>query len=156
MTLESPLYEILLRTAIVYIVLAVIVRVMPKRVAGSLSPNDLIALVIVGGLTADAIAVGAESTPDLLLMVAVVFILDFAVNWLEYRFPRFRRVAQDSPTLIIHNGQVVRRNLGRELMTEEELSANLRLHGTEDIGEVKQAILEVDGHLSIVKNEPAQ
>lgn len=152
-TLEAPFWEIVIRATAVYLMLAVLLRVIPKRNAGSLSPNDLIALVVTGGLTADAISAGADSTPDLLLMVAVVFLWDFVLNWLEYHFPRFRRVAQDSPTLLIHDGRILERNLRRELMTEEELAATLRKQGISDIGNVKQAILEVDGQISTIEKE---
>jgi len=148
---EKPIWEILLRATAVYLILAVFVRILPKRNAGSLSPNDLIALVVIGGLTADAISVGAESTPDLLLMVGVVFAWDYGFNWLEYRSPRFRKIAQDSPTLLIYNGRILRENLRRELMTEEELAASLRKQGIDDPAKVKQAILEVDGHLSTIR-----
>lgn len=151
--LETPFWEIVLRTTTVYLVLALVLRIIPKRHAGSLSPNDLIALVIIGGLTADAIAVGAESTPDLLLMVGVVFSWDYIFNVLEYHFPRFRKIAQDSPTLLIHNGRILERNLRRELMTAEELAANLRKQGIPDIRRVKEAVLEVDGHISIIEND---
>lgn len=154
--LEAPLWEIVVRTTAVYLVLTIALRFIPKRHAGSLSPNDLIALVIIGGLTADAIAVGAASTLDLLLMVGVVFCLDYFVNWLEFHLPRFRQVSQDSPTLLIHNGRILEQNLRRELMTEEELVANLRKHGVQDVGRIKQAVLEVDGNISTIENDSDQ
>ncbi len=152
-TLESPLWEIVARASVVYLILAIILRVIPKRHMGSLSPNDLVAVVIIGGLTADAIAVGARSTPDLLLMVVVVFVLDYVLNWMEFHIPWFRPIAQDSPTLLIHNGELLRSNLRRELMTEGELAANLRKQGILDTGQIKQAVLEVDGQVSIVEFE---
>lgn len=150
---EVPVWETLLRATGVYLFLALALRIVPKRHAGDMSPNDLIALIIVAGLTADAIAVGSTSTPDLLLMIAAVFLWDHVFNVLEHRFPRFRRIAQDSPTLLIHNGVVLKRNLHRELMTEEELAATLRKKGIEDVAAVRQAVLEVDGHVSIIEQD---
>lgn len=150
---ETPVWEIVLRASVVYLLLALALRLLPKRHTGSLSPNDFIALVITGGITADAIAVGSQSTPDLLLMLGVIFLWDHIFNWLEFRFPRFRSVAQDTPTLLIHNGNVIKRNLARELMTEEELAATLRQHGILDTAEVQQAVLEVDGQISVIEKE---
>jgi uncharacterized membrane protein YcaP (DUF421 family) len=151
LTLEMPLWEIVARASAVYLATAVIMRLIPKRHTGNVSPNDLIALIIVGALAADAILGDAKSTLDILLMVAIILLWDYAFNVLEFYFPRFRQIAQDSPTLLIHNGRLLEKNLRREQLTEEELQASLRKQGIEDIGRVKQAILEVDGHISVIE-----
>jgi uncharacterized membrane protein YcaP (DUF421 family) len=123
---------------------------------GKLSPNDVIALVIVGDLAGHAIVGEAKAIPDVLLLVVVVIFWDYMFNLLEYYFPRLRRAAQDSPTLLIHNGYLLRENLRKEKLTEEELAANLRKYGVLDIGKVKQAVLETDGQISVVENEDNQ
>ena len=150
---QEPIWQIVLRASAVYVALAATLRFLPKRTTGSVSPNDFIALVIIGGLVADGIAVGADSTPDLLLMVATVLLWDYIFNLLEQHFPRFRRVTQDSPTLLIHNGRVLKDNLRKEMMTEEELAQNLRGRGLLDASEVKLAVLEPDGQVSIIKRD---
>ncbi len=61
-----------------------------------------------------------------------------------------RRRAQDTPTLLIYNGKLVEQNLRREKLTEEELWASLRRRGVLEIERVQQAVLEVDGEISVV------
>lgn len=61
-----------------------------------------------------------------------------------------RRRAQDTPTLLIYNGKLVEQNLRREKLTEEELWAGLRRRGVLEIERVQQAVLEVDGEISVV------
>jgi uncharacterized membrane protein YcaP (DUF421 family) len=156
LTLHSSLMEIALRGTAVYLAIAAIMRFIPKRQTGNVSPNDFIALVIVGSLAADAILADASNPLDILLMVAVVLIWDYLFNVLEYRFPWFRRVAQDSPTLLIHNGRVLERNLRQEQLTIEELKASLRKKGIDDLEQVKQAILEVDGEISVIQKTEAK
>lgn len=151
--LETPLWEIAARGTAVYLAIALVLRLMPKRHAGNLSPNDMIALVIVGSLSADAIMGGVKPLPDLLLMVLVVILWDYLFNLAEYHFPRFRGIAQDSPTLLIHNGVLLQDNLRKEKLTHQELAANLRKQGVSDITRVKQAVLEVDGHISVVEKD---
>lgn len=151
--LEMPLWEIAARAAIVYLAIALVIRFIPKRHTGNVSPNDLIALIIVGTLAADAILGQAKTLLDILLMAIVVLVLDYLCNVLEYYFPPFRKIAQDTPTLLIHNGQLLRRNLRHEKLTEQELMAALRKDGIEEIGQVKQAILEVDGHISVIRRD---
>lgn len=134
-----------------YLGTSAIMRLIPKRHTGNISPNDLIALVIVGSLAADAIIGDANGTLEILAMVAVVLMWDYLFNVLEFYFARFRRITQDSPTLLIHEGRVLGGNLRKEKLTREELEAALRKRGIEDIERVKHAILEVDGHISVVE-----
>lgn len=151
--LETPLWEIATRGTAVYLIIALVLRLSPKRHIGNVSPNDMIALIIVGTLVADAIVGSAKTATDILLMVMVVLFWDYLINIAEYYFPRARCFAQDSPTLLIHNGVLLHDNLRKEKLTEEELSAHLRKQGVIDIVEVKQAVLEVDGHISVIKKD---
>jgi uncharacterized membrane protein YcaP (DUF421 family) len=70
--LETPLWEIVARSTMVYFALAVVLRLMPKRQIGNLSPNDMIAVILIGTLAADGIMGEAKTITDLLLMVVVV------------------------------------------------------------------------------------
>lgn len=151
--LETPLWEIIARGTAVYVALAVVIRVIPKRQTGDLSDNDMIALVIVGALAADGILGDTTAILDVILMIVVVLLLDYFSNLLEYYFPRFRRIAQHAPTLLIHDGQLVKENLRKEKLTEQELVASLRKRGIDDLGRVKQAVLEADGHISVIEQE---
>lgn len=151
--LETSLWDVIVRGTAVYLVIALVLRLMPKRHAGNLSPNDTITLVIIGSLAADAIVGEAKTLPDLLLMALVILLWDYLFNLAEYHFPRFRKMAQDTPTLLIHDGVLLKDNLQKEKLTEQELAANLRRQGVSDVAGVKQAVLEVDGHISVIEKD---
>ena len=150
---EAPLWETVLRGTGVYLAVAALMRLTPKRQVGNVSPNDLIALVIIGQLAGTAILGGTQALPDVLLLVAVVLCLDYLFNLLEYFFPRFRRIAQDTPTLLVHNGKVLEGNLRKEKITEQELRSSLRKQGVLEMHRVKVAVLEADGQVSVVQTE---
>lgn len=150
---ETPIWEILVRGTVVYIILAVALRLIPKRQIGNIAPNDMIALVIIGALAADAIMGETKTLMDLLLMIFVIIFWDYISNAAEFYFPGFRKVAQHSPTLLIYNGEILKKNLRKEKITEQELLANLRLHGISNIDKVQQAVLEADGHISCIEKE---
>ena len=150
---DIPIWITVLRGTAIYLVLAVVLRLMPKRETGSISPNDMIGLVIVGNLAANAIAGAATAAADLMLLAAVVLAWSYILNLLEYYFPRWRTVAQDTPTLLIHNGEILKGNLRKEKLTEQELYANLRKNGVADTSKVLQAVLEVDGQISVVQKQ---
>ena len=147
---ETPIAELIARGSAVYLIVAMVIRIIPKRHAGNLSPNDLVALVTAGSLAGGAIMGDATKPVDVVLMVVVVLSWDYVLNVLEYHFPRFRRIAQHTPTLVIHKGKVIEENLRREKLTEEELSASLRKQGIDDVARVRQAVLEVDGEVSVI------
>lgn len=149
--LETPLWEIIARGTAVYFAVTLLLRFIPKRQIGNIAPNDMIALVIVGSLAADAIMGEANSLLDLLLMVLVILAWDYIFNIAEFYVPGFRQMSQDSPTLLIHNGVLLSRNLKKEKLTIAELTAHLRKQGVAELGQVKQAILEVDGQISVIE-----
>ncbi len=151
---EKPVWEILVRGSIAYVAIVVLLRVIPKRHLGTLSPNDFIALVIIGGLVTDAISGGSPSMLDLLLMALVVIFWSYVLDLLEYKFPGWRRITRESPTLVVHGGKLLHANMRKERLTQDELAASLREQGIEDIANVKQAVLEIDGQLSVVRYEP--
>jgi len=150
---EIPIWETFVRGTAVYFAITLLLRIVPKRHIGNIAPNDMIALVIIGSLAADAIMGEAKALSDLLLMVAVIILWDYLFNLAEYYFPRFRSIAQHSPTLLIHHGVILRDNLRKERLTEQELAANLRLQGITDMAQVQHAILEVDGQISVIERE---
>ena len=150
---EAPLLEILARGSAVYLLIVVVIRLLPKRQMGSIAPNDMIALIIVGSLAADAIMGDVKAPADILLLILVILSWDYLSNLAEYHFPRFRGVAQDSPTLLIYQGVLLRKNLRREKLTEQKLAASLRMQGIDEIAQVQQAILEVDGQISVVTKQ---
>ena len=153
---EASPWEILIQGTVVYVLVAMILRLIPKRHTGNLSPNDLVAIIIVGSLAADAIVGETHSTIDVLLMIGVVLLWDYLFNVLEFYAPWFRRVAQHTPTLLVHDGEIIRKNMRSEMLTDEELMSNLRKHGVTDVAQVREAILEGDGHISVIKKEPGQ
>ncbi len=150
---DTNLWELAVRGTAVYLLVTIVLRLIPKRHTGNVSPNDLIAIIIVGSLAADAIIGDMQSPIDILIMV---LLWDYLFNVLEYHVPWFRRIAQHTPTLLIHNGELIKNNLRSEMLTEQELLANLRKHGVTEISQVRQAVLEGDGHISVIRKDADQ
>jgi uncharacterized membrane protein YcaP (DUF421 family) len=149
--LSLPVWQIVARTSLVYLAIIVLLRVMPKRRSGSISPNDLIVLVLVGALSGDAIMGGSHSVTEILLMIAVLVGWSYLFDALEYRFPGFHRLLREDETALIREGRILWRNLRREWVTKDELMAALREQGIDDASAVSSACLEADGQISVVK-----
>src|SRR5690606_27593720 len=93
-SLTQPVLEIAVRGTIAFIVLIALIRIVPKRNAGHISPNDMLVLIVVGSLGADAVMGGASSSGDLLLMTALILAWGYVFDLLEYHLPTFRRLMQ--------------------------------------------------------------
>lgn len=153
LTLTMPVWEIVARTSLVYLSIVLLLRVVPKRRSGSISPNDMISLVLIGAVAGDAVMGGSSSIVDILLMIAVVIGWGYLLDVLEYHFPLMHRLLREPQTALIRDGQILWRNLRREFVTEEELLAALREEGVEEPDMVRSAYLEADGQISVIKSE---
>jgi uncharacterized membrane protein YcaP (DUF421 family) len=148
----SPL-EIFIRGTIVYLVLFAMLRFALRRESGSVGMSDLLVLVLIADAAQNAMAGNYNSVPDGLLLVATIIFWSFALNWLGYHIPSIRRFVYPPPLVLIHDGKLNRRNMRKELITEEELMSQLRQQGIEDLGIVRRACMEGDGEISVVKTE---
>lgn len=72
------------------------------------------------------------------------------VNWLSFHFPRLQRVLKAPALPLVREGRMLRKNMAKELITEDELWSQLRLQGVEQLSEVEAAYLEPDGRVSVV------
>jgi uncharacterized membrane protein YcaP (DUF421 family) len=152
-TFQRPPLDTFLRGTLVYLSTCVLLRVIPKRQAGKLSPNDLIVIVFLGGIGTTALELAPMSVPDVLVVMTTILFWSFAIDWLAYRHPRLRSFLQEPPTPLVKDGRLLAGNLRREMITEEEFMAQLRGQGVTEIREIKQACLEVDGTISVVREE---
>jgi uncharacterized membrane protein YcaP (DUF421 family) len=154
--LTKPFWEIVLRGSVAYVALIILVRVIPKRNAGHISPNDMLTLIVVGSLATGAIMGDSTSVADILLMIGLVLGWAYMFDVVEYRVPFLRNLLRDRQTILIDRGRMVRRNMRRELVTEEELMAVLRKEGITEVSLVRSACLEADGEISVIKESESR
>ena len=91
-----------------------------------------------------------------LVAVTVLAGLHYANSWLSYRKPRVGEWLEGTPTPIVRAGRTVQAGLRKERMSEQEVHAELRLAGIDDLGEVKLAQVETDGHVSVIREAWAE
>lgn len=151
-TVETPILELLVRGAVMYLGIMVLLRVMPRRTGGELTTTDLIVILLVTEAATHTFGV-YSSVGDGLFLIATLLALDYAVNALTYRFGWFERLMAAPPLPLIENGRLLRRNMRREFVTEEELMGHLRTHGVGDLSRVKRAFVEGEGEITFVTRE---
>jgi uncharacterized membrane protein YcaP (DUF421 family) len=150
------LLEIVLRGTVVYLSIFILLRVVLKRQSGNMGVSDLLVIVLIADAAQNAMASEYKSVPEGLVLVATIVFWSYALDWLNFHVSWVRRLISPPPLELIRDGKVNRRHLRQELITIEELKEQLREQGIEDIALVRQACMESDGRISIVKNDEEQ
>jgi uncharacterized membrane protein YcaP (DUF421 family) len=149
---DTPLFEIFFRGTVMYLSIYFLLRFVLKRQAGSLSIADVLVLVLIADAAQNAMADDYHSLTDGLLLVSTIVFWSYALDWLGYRFPRLERIFHAGPLKIVQDGRLLREHMKKELISDEELMSQLRQHGISDVKKVKEARVESDGHISVVKH----
>src|SRR3984893_2140110 len=152
--LMLPLAEKVLRPAVVYLALVVLLRIFGKRELAQLNPFDLVVLLSLSNTVQNAI-IGNDNSVSGGLVGAFTLL---AVNYLVVRFlfkhRRLDQIVEGKPTTLIERGKVLQKNLARELLSHSELLTVLHRQGFDDVDEVEQCVLEPSGTFAIKRKDP--
>jgi uncharacterized membrane protein YcaP (DUF421 family) len=151
----SPL-EILLRGSIMYLGLFILLRVIIKRETGGTGMSDILVIVLIADAAQNGMAGEYKSITDGLLLVATILFWSFFIDWLGYRFPALEKILKSSPITLVDDGRLQYRNLRREFITESELMSKVRAAGIEDLRQVRRAVMESDGEITVISKEKSQ
>jgi uncharacterized membrane protein YcaP (DUF421 family) len=150
---DIALVETVVRGSIMYLALFILLRVILKRQSGTLGITDLLLITLLADASQNGMAGEYQSISNGIVLVATIIFWDFALDWLSYKSPGFQRLIEAPPLLLVKNGQLLRRNMRKELVTDEDLLMQLREQGISDISKVKEAYMESDGHISVVEKK---
>jgi uncharacterized membrane protein YcaP (DUF421 family) len=142
--------DLALRAVFLFFVVFVLMRVIGRRELSSLSPFDLILLVILGDAIQQGLTQDDYSVTGAIIVVTTFAILQVTVSFVGFRFRFLRRMLAGEPIVIVQDGRLIERNLKRERLTPEEVAAEARQHQIESLEDVKWAVLETNGAISFI------
>jgi uncharacterized membrane protein YcaP (DUF421 family) len=145
--------ETVVRVLVVYVLVLTGLRVMGKREFGQLSPMELISLLLIPELVGPAIVREDYSLTNGLVGVATLLLAVLAVSVASDWSGRARAALQGRPTVLVQDGRPIEEHMARERITAEEVDAALRKAGVERLEQVRWAVLEADGTISIIPAE---
>ena len=146
----SSLPDVAIRTAIVYAFLVVALRLTGKRHVGQLSILDLVLLLVISDGVQNSM-VGENTTLAGGIVAAItLLVLDRGLSAITERNRRLRKTIEGEPRLLVRNGNALRKAMEDEGIDDEELGAALRAHGVARPEQVKLAVLETDGSISVI------
>ena len=140
-----------LRGAVIYLILFVLFRVFGQRTLAQVTPFDFVVLLIVGEATQQALLGDNFSITQAAVVIATLLLLERLWDLLAWRFPRFRRVAESRPLVLMVDGVLDRQAMRRVQVTEEDILQAARAGpGVERMDQIKHVVLESTGGLSII------
>ena len=142
-----------LRALIIYFIIIVSLRFMGKRQIGELQPTELVVTILISEVA--AIPLDDTDSPLLsaVIPVLVVICLEIIISGISLQSVKFRRLFTGKPILVINNGEIDQKALKNTRISVSDLLDYLRLKGYFDIQEVKFAIVEMNGQISVMPKE---
>jgi uncharacterized membrane protein YcaP (DUF421 family) len=143
--------QIALRTAVIYLVVLIGVRLSGKREVGQMTPFDLTLLLLLSNSVQNAMTGPDTSLVGGIVAACVLLLLNYLVADVSGVNRRFRRFIQGEPSLLVHDGRIILAHMAKEHVSMDELQRALREHGISTYHDVALAVLEVDGSISCLK-----
>ena len=137
------------RTVLFYGVLILVVRLMGKRQIGQMEPSEFVVTMLVANLAAIPLEQMDFPIHTGLLPIGVVLVLEYLLSWASLKSIRIRKFLCGKPVILVENGNILQKSLKEVRINLDELTAMLRQKDVLDLKQVRYAILETNGNLSV-------
>jgi uncharacterized membrane protein YcaP (DUF421 family) len=143
--------DIVIRATVAFVFILVLTRIVGRRELNSLEPFDLILLVTIGDLVQQGVTQNDFSVTGLMLAVGTIGVLTVVFSYLPWRFQRLRPILEGEPVILIQDGNVIKKNLRRNRLTQEEIAAEARSQQIDSFDQIRWAVLETSGKISFIE-----
>jgi uncharacterized membrane protein YcaP (DUF421 family) len=146
--------DTVIRAVFVYVFLQLLFRISGKRTLSQVSTFDLVLTLIISEAIQEALVDSDRSLTGAALLVVTLVGMNILISLLKQWFPRFERVLEDAPLVIVENGVCHEDRMDKERVDKQDvLSAARELQGLASLKDVRYAVVEKDGHITIVPRE---
>jgi uncharacterized membrane protein YcaP (DUF421 family) len=128
-------------------------RFFGKKELSQLNTADIILILLISNSVQNAMVGQDTSLTGGLVAALVLFIINFILKKVLYNFPRLKDLLMEKPEILVHNGKLDFKTLSKLNISDDELKEAMREHGLEHFNQVKLAMLETDGNISIISGE---
>ena len=143
--------ESVLRAVAIYVVLLIVFRIAGRRTLSEMTSFDFVLLLIIGEATQQALLGEDFSLTNAFLVIITLLALDVAISLWKQRSEAANRIIEGVPTILVDHGRPLKALMDKARVREEEiLEAARRLQGLERMDQIKYAVLEVSGGISII------
>jgi uncharacterized membrane protein YcaP (DUF421 family) len=143
--------DIILRAAVAYIVLLLTVRLIGRRLASMLAPFDLVVLFLIGGASLSAVLGDDRSLMGAFSAIGTIGLMHVLVSWGKARSELFGRIVDGTPIVVFERGRWHAERMRMLRLQEADVMSAVRQRGLQRLEQVRYAIVERDGKVSIVE-----
>lgn len=148
--MATPALQILVRSLLVYVGVLVGLRLMGKRELGQMTVFDLVVILLIANAVQNAMVGADVSIQGGLLAAAVLLAANRVVAALRIHSGVWGRLIEGTPTVLVQEGEFLEAALRKEGLERQQVEMAMREHGIDSLEQVRLAILETDGSISIV------
>ena len=149
----NPILDIVVRSLAVYFFMVIAVRVFGKNQLSQLNAGDVILLLLISNAVQNAMVGSNSSLEGGIVAALVLFAANFVVKKFIFKDQKIKELIEDHPYILVKDGVVYPEILKKVSISEDELEEAVHEHGIEKVSEVKLAILEVDGNISVLSSD---
>ena len=146
----NPYIDITLRSVAVYFFMIIALRIFGKKELSQLNTADVILILLISNSVQNAMVGADTSLYGGIIAAFSLFLINFIFKKVMLKSKFIKGLVQDKPEVLIHNGKIEFKTLARLGITSEELEEAMREHGIEYYKDVKLAMFEIDGNISII------
>ncbi len=149
----NPFFEIILRTAVIYLVIIIGLRVFGKKELTQLSITDLVFILLISNAVQSAMIGNDTSVLGGIIAALSLFVVNYLLKNVFYKSKRISEFFQGDPLMLVYHGKPIVDHMAKAKITMDELEAVVREHGVNKISDVDLAVLEIDGNISILSED---
>jgi len=149
----NPYLDIVIRSAAVYLFMVIALRIFGKKELSQLNTADVILILLISNAVQNAMVGNNTTLWGGIAAALILFSINFILKKLMYRYKKFSEFMLEKPEILIHNGNLDFKILSKLNITSDELKEAMREHGVEYYKDVKLAMLEIDGNISIITGD---
>ncbi|ORM71448.1 hypothetical protein HA48_15825 [Pantoea wallisii] len=142
--------ETVLRAAGIYLVLMVVFKIAGRRALLQMTSFDLILLLIISEATQQALLGDDFSVTGAALTIITLVAIDIVLGKLKNRFPTIEQMAEGGPVILVEHGNALHQRMKMTGISQDDVLEAARSQGLERLEQIKYAVLEVNGHISII------
>ena len=138
---------------VIYLFIIISIRLFGKKELAQLSIFDLVFILLISNAVQNAMVGSDSSLTGGIVAAASLFILNYIIKYLMYRFPKLGGIIQGHSMMLVYKGELIQSNMNKAKITIDEIKEAIREHGVSEIADVDLAVLEVDGNISILSKD---
>ena len=148
--IENPYVDIILRSVSVYLFMVIALRIFGKKELSQLNTADVILILLISNSVQNAMVGSNTSLYGGIVAAFALFVINYIFKKIMLKSKFIKNLVQDKPEILVHNGKIDFKTIAKLGISNEELEEAMREHGVEYFKDIKLAMFEIDGNISII------